>query len=149
MNVLNFFVLFVITLAVGCSVDELQNHAISENSVESQENLYQDPSLSMSFHEVSIICNKLANFRDQLDGVMDPRLNEGSLIEVCDHYDYVDLLHIVKKYGESIGKDKIFTKCVKILYFFNDGEYGGWIDDIIPESTKMCKDHDQNWLIES
>jgi hypothetical protein len=104
----------------------------------------------MSLNEIRSVCLRVASFRDQLDGVMDSRVAvEGLLSRAVGGYSYLELLYIVRRYGNDIGQDLTYDKCVKYLYFFNDGEYFGWIHSVIPDSKQKCEGRSQEWLLSS
>lgn len=106
-------------------------------------------SVNLSLREIETVCKRLENFRNKLDGIMDPRVSDETLLEKeLGGYGYIDLLYIVKRYGQEIRIDQVYENCVKYLYIFNDGEYAGLIDEVLPYSTKF-RGRSQEWLVNS
>lgn len=147
MKFLSFGLLTAILFSAGCISKNSTRHPI----VTTDSNLNSENQITnaLSRYEIESVCKRLANFRDQLDGIMDTRVSDEVLLKnEVGGYGYIDLLYIVRRYGQEIGSDTTYEKCVKYLCIFNDGEYSGVIDRILPYSTKF-KGHSQEWLINS
>jgi hypothetical protein len=145
-------------LAFSVTISWLFTSCISKSSIAQSvmRNEDYEPNLSskdkiismMSLSEIKLACGRLTNFRDQLKGIEDIRtFDEIELSRSVGGYGYEELLYIVSRYGKEVGKDKTYEKCVKYLYLFNDGEYSGAIERVIPESKSKFEGKSQEWLL--
>lgn len=143
-----FYLLSVAVILTSCTpVTQQEKEKIVENPTQNEQEIMAS---HLSLRVIQSVCTKLANFRDQLDGVKDPRTTDLMLVsELTGGFEHIELLYIVSRYGRDIGKDAIYEKCVKYLYLFNDGEGYGIIYFVIPDSKEMCDGKSQEWLISS
>lgn len=133
-------------LEISCS----PKSSVGQPIVVYEDDLSNKASSTMSLHEIRNVCKRLANFRDKLDGITDSRVtDEIMLSNSVGGYGYEDLLYIVKRYGKDIGTDGIYEKCTKYLYVFNDGEYAGAIDKVMPDLKLKFAGRSQEWLLRS
>lgn len=104
----------------------------------------------MRDEEIRIVCGKLLRYRNSFRSVQGPKLvDEIALMEATGGYSYQNLLHIARHYGDTIGEDSTFEGCVKFLWLFNDGEYAGAIEKVIPNSKEKYVSRTQTWLLTS
>jgi hypothetical protein len=144
--IINYLLIAVSLLDISC----IPNLSADKSVMVCEGASKNDTSSNMSLSEIRSVCNRLANFRDQLDGIEDPRVtNELLLSSSVGGYGYEDLLYIVRRYGSDIGIDGIYEKCAKYLYLFNDGEYAGAIDEVMPDLKLKFAGRSQEWLLDS
>jgi len=135
---------------VSISCVSNKNKGLSNSSIEYKMDSVYDISLAMSLDDIKSVCKKMEKYRDQLQGIEDPNVfNEINLSKSVGGYSYQNLLYIVRRYGREIGNDLTYEKCEKYLYLFNDGEYAGAINRVLPSTKSKYADKTQAWLLSS